>query len=325
MLYAKNRCHFFAACSGAAFLAGERIAVLLTLRQIEVFRAVMRARTIVGAARDLGIAQPTVTKTVRRIEDICAFALFDRHSGRLTPTAEAHRLLGEVDIAFDQLEGALARALRLARADTGSLRLGASPSIGRVLIPRAAASLREHLGLSLHLDILSVSQVMEYLLSAQGEGAVTLFPILHAGIRSISVGTGKAVAVCPRDWPLASAARLSPSALAGVPIIVFEPQSVHGQVVDAVLRDGGVVPERTHVARFAETAIALAEAGLGLAIVDRFSALAANRDAVALLPLDHPAQYEVFLHRNVERARSRLVQHFEAALRAEISRIGADL
>ena len=300
--------------------------MLLTLRQIEVFRAVMRARTIVGAARDLGIAQPTVTKMVRRIEDICAFALFDRRGGRLTPTAEAHRLLGEVDIAFDQLEGALARALRLARADTGSLRLGASPSIGRVLIPRAAASLlKDHPGLSLHLDILSVSQVMEYLLSAQGEGAVTLFPILHAGIRSISVGTGKAVAVCPRDWPLASAKRLSPSALAGIPIIVFEPQSVHGQVVDAVLRDGGVVPERTHVARFAETAIALAEAGLGLAIVDRFSALAANRDAVALLPLDHPAQYEVFLHRNVERARSRLIQHFETALRAEISKVGADL
>jgi DNA-binding transcriptional LysR family regulator len=295
----------------------------LTLRQIEVFRALMRCRTVVGAARDLRIAQPTVTKTIRRIEDSCALALFNRHRGRLIPTAEAHRLLGEVDIAFDQLEGALARALKLARADTGSLRLGASPSIGRVLIPRAAARLlKDHPGLSLHLDILSVSQVMDYLLSGQGEGAVTLFPILHAGIRSTPVGGGSAVAVCPRDWPLASVGRLAPSALAGVPLIVFEPQSVHGLVVDAVLRDGGVVPERTHVARFAETGIALAEAGLGLAIVDCFSALAADRSAVALLPLDHPARYEVFLHRHVERARSRLVQRFEGVLRAETARVG---
>lgn len=300
--------------------------MLLTLRQIEVFRAVMRARSMIGAARELGIAQPTVTKTVRRIEDVCAFALFDRHAGRLTPTAEAHRLLGEVDLAFDQLEGALARALRLARADTGSLRLGASPSVGRVLIPRAGAALLEqHPGLSLHLDILSVSQVMDYLLSGQGESAVTLFPILHAGIRSVAVGGAPAIAVCPRDWPLAAQPRLAPTALADVPLIVFEPQSVHGQVVDAVLRDGGVVPNRTHVARFAETAIGLAEAGLGLAIVDRFSALAADRNRVALLPLDHPAGYEVFLHRHVERARSHLLQHFEIALRAEIAAVGSDL
>lgn len=297
--------------------------MLLTLRQIEVFRAVMRARSIVGAARELGIAQPTATKTVRRIEDICAFALFDRHGGRLTPTAEAHRLLGEVDVAFDQLEAAIARALRLARADTGSFRFGGSPSVGRVLVPRAAARLlTRHPGISLHLDILSVSQVMDYLLSGQGESAVTLFPILHAGVRSVCVGSAPAVAICPRHWPLAEQTTITPAALAGQSLVVFEPQSIHGRIVDAVLRDGGVTPGRTHVARFAESAIGLAEAGLGLAIVDRFSALAADHTRVAVLPLDHPASYSVFLHRQVERAQGLLTRHFEIALRAEIADVG---
>jgi hypothetical protein len=48
---------------------------MLTLRQIEVFRAVMRAQTLVGAASELKIAQPTVTKTIRRIEDLPPFDL----------------------------------------------------------------------------------------------------------------------------------------------------------------------------------------------------------------------------------------------------------
>ncbi|CAN5149562.1 LysR family transcriptional regulator [soil metagenome] len=294
--------------------------MLLTLRQIEIFRAVMRAGTLVGAARELGIAQPTVTKSVRRIEDICAFALFDRQGGRLTPTAEAHRLLGEVDLAFDQLEAAMARALRLARADTGSFRFGGSPSVGRVLIPRAAARLlARHPGVSLHLDILSVSQVMDYLLSGQGESAVTLFPILHAGIRSVCVGGAPAVAICPRQWDLAAQPAIAPAELAGRPLVVFEPQSVHGRIVDAVLREGGVTPGPTHVARFAESAIGLAEAGLGLAIVDGFSALAADRTRVAILPLDHTASYSVYLHRPVERAQGVLTRQFEIALRAEIT------
>ena len=141
----------------------------LTLRQIEVFRALMRCRTVVGAAKELRIAQPTVTKTIRRIEDVCALALFDRHRGRLVPTAEAHRLLGEVDLAFEQLEGALARALRFARADGGSLGSALRRASGASWSRCAAADLlQEHPGLSLHIDILSVSQVMEYLLSGTG-------------------------------------------------------------------------------------------------------------------------------------------------------------
>lgn len=298
----------------------------LTLRQIEVFRALMRCRTVVGAAKELRIAQPTVTKTIRRIEDICAFALFDRHGGRLVPTADAHRLLGEVDLAFEQLEGALARALRISRADGGSLRLGASPSVGRVLVPLAAADLlREHPGLSLHLDVLSVSQVMDYLLSGQGECAITLFPILHAGIRSIFIAKAAVVAVAPHEWLPKSTDPVPASVLEGRPLIVFEPQSVHGRAVDAVLRAGGIRPMRTHVTRFAETAIGFAEAGIGVAIVDAYSALSADRAKVAVRRLDHPPPYEVYLHRQVERARSRLIQRFEAALRAQAVRLGGEL
>lgn len=298
----------------------------LTLRQIEVLRALMRCRTVVGAAKELRIAQPTVTKTIRRIEDVCALALFDRHGGRLVPTAEAHRLLGEVDLAFEQLEGALARAFRITRADGGSLRLGASPSVGRVLVPLAVADLlKEHPGLSLHVDILSVSQVMDYLLSAQGECAVTLFPILHAGVRSVPVAKAPVMAIAPPGWLPAGDDVLSPAALAGHPIIVFEPQSVHGLAVDAVLRAGGVTPTRTHVARFAETAIGLAEAGVGIAIVDAFSALAADRTRVAVHRLDHPPPYEVYLHRQIERARSRLIQRFETGLRLQAEALGAEL
>jgi DNA-binding transcriptional LysR family regulator len=288
----------------------------LTLRQIEVFRAMMRCRIVVGAARELRIAQPTVTKTIRRIEDVCGLGLFDRNRGRLVPTAEAHRLLAEVDLAFEQMEGAIARALRLARAEGGSLRLGASPSVGRVLVPMAAADLLAEVpGLSLHIDILSVSQVMNYLLSGAGECAVTLFPILHAGVRSVPVAKAPVVAVSPPGWLPDGEGALAPSYLAGRPIIVFEPHSVHGLAVDAVLRAGGVTPTRTHVARFAETAIGLAEAGIGIAVVDAFSALAADRTRVAVRPLDHPPPYELHLHRPIERARSRLIQRLEALLR----------
>ena len=40
---------------------------MLTFRQIEVFKAVMAAGSLAGAARELRIAQPTVTRKSRRL------------------------------------------------------------------------------------------------------------------------------------------------------------------------------------------------------------------------------------------------------------------
>ena len=293
---------------------------MLTLRQIEVFRAVMRAQTLVGAASELKIAQPTVTKTIRRIEDLLRIQLFDRAGGRLIPSAEARRILEEVDRAFEQLETAIDRAARIARSDEGLFRFGASPSLGRVLVPRAIGALvRKRPGLSIHFDVLSVAQVLDYLVSGPGEGAVTLFPITHGIIQSTLVGTGRMVALVPPGSLPAGAERLRPEDLTGATLVVFEPQSVHGQMLSRFLNTGSVTPRKTHVVRFAETAIGLAEAGVGIAVVDEFSAASVDRSSVRVLPTTFDGMFQVYLHRNVERVQSRFMQLLAAALRDELS------
>src|SRR3712207_415601 len=257
---------------------------MLTLRQIEVFRAVMRAQTLVGAASELKIAQPTVTKTIRRIEDLLRIQLFDRAGGRLIPSAEARRILEEVDRAFEQLETAIERAARIARSDEGLFRFGASPSLGRVLVPRAIGTLiRRRPGVSVHFDVLSVAQVLDYLISGPGEGAVTLFPITHGIVQSTLVGTGRMVALVPPGCLPSGAERLRPEDLDGATLVVFEPQSVHGQMLSRFLNTGSVMPRKTHVVRFAETAIGLADTACALPIFVQSTLVGAGR-MVALVP-----------------------------------------
>lgn len=297
---------------------------MLTLRQIEVFRAVMRSQTLVGAASQLKIAQPTVTKTIRRVEDVLGVQLFDRGGGKLAPTVEARRILEEVDRAFEQLEGTIGRAARIARREEGLFRFGASPSVGRVLVPRAIGSLvRGRPGLLVHFDVLSVAQVLDYLVSGPGEGAVTFYPITHGVVRSTAVGTGRLVGLVPAGHPAACAGHLRPESLADTTVIVFEPGSVHGRMLDRFLGAAAVTPGKTHVVRFAETAIGLAEAGVGIAVVDEFSAAAADRSRVRVLPTAFDGAFEVYLHRNVERVQSRFMPLLDAALRREVEAFGA--
>lgn len=302
---------------GLPILCPEAIEwLMLTFRQIEVFTAVMRAGSLIGAARDLRISQPTVTRMVLRIEDQLGLTLFDRVKGRILPTPEAARFLSEVDRAFEQMRGAIDRAAVASRSGQTLFRLGASPSLGRGLAPECLARLAadDH-RLSIRLDVLSVSQVLSYLTDQSGDAALTLYPILHHDVRSVAVGTGRPLLVVPRGEAWDAVAGLRDLAALEIDWLIFEPRSVHGEMLGGVLSDAGMHPSRSHLVRFAESAIALSEAGLGATIVDEFSARAANPNRVRLLELATERRFDVHYHRSLGQGLGGGAERFEALLR----------
>ena len=61
----------------------------LTIRQVEVIRAVMMAGTIQGAAELLNVSAPGVSRLVKYSEESLGIRLFDRKGGLFVPAAEA--------------------------------------------------------------------------------------------------------------------------------------------------------------------------------------------------------------------------------------------
>ncbi|EPN17167.1 DNA-binding transcriptional regulator LysR, partial [Pseudomonas syringae pv. actinidiae ICMP 18804] len=72
----------------------------VTLRHIEVFRAVMTSGSVTEAANMLNTSQPTVSRELARFELLTQLKLFDRVRGRLRPTAQALSLFEEVQRAY---------------------------------------------------------------------------------------------------------------------------------------------------------------------------------------------------------------------------------
>ena len=72
----------------------------MLLREVEVFRSVMSAGSASKAATLMGVTQPAVSQSIKRLEQAAGFALFHRLRGRLHPTPEAVALLVEVERAF---------------------------------------------------------------------------------------------------------------------------------------------------------------------------------------------------------------------------------
>src|SRR5579872_7324467 len=77
---------------------------MLTLRQIEVIRAVMLTGTIAGAARLLNVAAPGLSRLMKHTEDSLRVKLFSRRGGRFVPAPEARPIFTQINELHRNLE-----------------------------------------------------------------------------------------------------------------------------------------------------------------------------------------------------------------------------
>lgn len=119
---------------------------------VKVFLAIARTGTLMAAARQTGLSQPTMGRRLKALEASLSLALFQRTSDGFVLTAEGESVLGHAErmeeqaLAFQrELEG---REQRL----EGALRVSSSDWFGvYVLSPMLAGFIRQHPGVSVEL------------------------------------------------------------------------------------------------------------------------------------------------------------------------------
>ena len=114
----------------------------MTLRHLKIFVTVCEEGSITKAAQKLFISQPTVSFAVSELEKHYGIKLFDRLSKRLYLTDAGTKLLPyaqHILLMFDEMEAG-AQNLN----NSGTLRIGASVTIGNCLIPGLLKSFTEN-------------------------------------------------------------------------------------------------------------------------------------------------------------------------------------
>ena len=69
----------------------------MLVNQLKAFFAVARLGSITGAAKQLGLSQPTVTTQIRALEEQYGVELFHRGGGRLSLSDAGRRLMPQVE------------------------------------------------------------------------------------------------------------------------------------------------------------------------------------------------------------------------------------
>ena len=281
---------------------------MLTLRQLEVFNAVMEAGSVVGAAKILNVTQPVVSRVLRHLEDQTKVKLFERAKGRLQPTHQARSVFNEVSHIFRNIRGLEAAFEKMSVGEDMTFRIGSSPSVAAHVVPKAIIKLRaKYPKLIIKLDVLSVSQISDYLVYGEGELVVGVFPQTHPSITNQRLGTGEIVGVMPSGSRGASESRMEEAELRSMlsgQLIGFEVTTPHGQLISAFLSGEGMAYKPNTVVRFAETACQMVRVGLGSALVDGFTAAGFRSREITVRRLERPPTMGVFAHTRIERGMS---------------------
>jgi DNA-binding transcriptional LysR family regulator len=269
-------------------------ALTLTHRQLAMFRAVMLQGNLSRAADATHSSQPTLSRELARLEQVLGYALFDRISGRLRPTARALALMQEVERSFVGLEHIASRAHELRTLTSGRLQLACLPALAHALLPQALARFQQALPEAQVSVVPLESPWLEQALSEQrfdlglseatsAPTGVTLLPLLQAN----------EVAVLPAGNSLCCKARLAPADFADARFVSLAEGDTYRQAIDAMFAKARVVRHMVLETQSAVAVCAMVQQGLGVAIVNPLTAAAMAGPSLVVRPLTDAIPFQI--------------------------------
>ena len=291
----------------------------MRLRQIEIFHAVYVNGTISGAARALGISQPSVSKMLRHAEDRVGFPLFNLVRGRLIPTDEAHALFREVGDVFERLASLQRTAGNLRRLGGGHIRLGVVPSIGLGVAPEAIAAFRNaHPNVTFDVQTLHHQDLVQALQARECDFAIAYDPPPHPRLSIEDLGEGELAILFRKGAVPVSSERLSLSALEEGDFIDLSVSGPLGDLFAAAAARQGIGFRASVSVQTFYIAAALVQNGAGITVVDEFTARAWPSADLDFRLVEPPLRFSVSCVFLEERPLSKIARRFIASLRKSL-------
>lgn len=295
---------------------------MLTLRQIEVIRAIMVTGTVGGAARLLNVSSPGISRVMKHAEASVGVKLFSRRSGRYTPTSEANAIFGQINGVYDKVEDLQFVISRIKRGADTELKIGSVPSIANVMVPRAIAELRRTMpNLLIEVDILKIEDAVDYILLGKGELVASSYKFDHALLAFEPLARGRLKCIVPEAHPLARRSRVAAQEIVKYPLIGVDANDPYGRIMAGLFASHALPYEVTIRARFGSTVCALVSHGLGIAIVDEFTLAAEQWPNIRALDIVEPTAFQTYVMHRRDAQLSSNGTRFVKALRSQMEAV----
>lgn len=249
----------------------------MRITEVEAFRALMSAGSAGRAARLLGVTQPAVSQSIKRLEAEAGFALFQRLRGRLHPTPEAKALLLEVERMFVGLSAIEHRLKSLKEFGVNRLQLACYPAFALGFMPRALSRLKAATTAApwpqVSLQVLSSREVRDRVVDGLADFGLLADEISMEGLEHSIFARFPGVVIMKKGHPLARHKQVRPEQLAELPFLALNPEDASRRRLEAMLAEHNVRLSVAVQTPYAASVCEMALLGLGVGVVNPVTAL----------------------------------------------------
>ena len=194
----------------------------MDIRTMQYYLAVVREGTISAAAQTLHVAQPSLSRQMKELEEELGAALFMRGNRKITLTEEGMVLRKRAEEMVRLMQMTEDEISQVKNHVSGSVRIGAGESWSFHYLSRTAANLaEEHPDIRFHITSGDTQDLMDQLNNGLIDFAVIFTDVDHMLYQSIKLPAEDSFGLLmPKDCPLAEKEALRLSDLKGLPVIV---------------------------------------------------------------------------------------------------------
>lgn len=195
----------------------------LSLHRIETFTEVVEQQSFSAAAKRLGLTQPAVSTQIRELEKRLGVQLITRVGRRSVPTTAGAEFLKHAQNITGAVFAALDGMAHYSERSAEKLRFGMDPSTGFLMLPLFWRALHNRLpDLDIQVHSWNTAGIIQGLCDRQLDIGIVNLPPAGTALDVRSVMQDEMLLIAPGgDTSLPP--KLTPSALAALPLLAYEP------------------------------------------------------------------------------------------------------
>lgn len=258
----------------------------MDLQSLRYFQAVARREHLSRAAAELRVAQPSLSRTIARLETELGVPLFDRPGRRLKLNRFGAAFLTRIDRALREIDDA-----RDEVADAAGLAHGrVAVAVETLLtITGLISTFKEaNPGVDITLYQSTPDRMAEQLRTGEVDLCLASQPVAGDPLRTAELLREEVLLAVPADHRLAGQERTGLAVLGDEPFISTRHGHWQRGLLEHLFSQVGLTPKIVCESDEPAATAFLIGAGLGVGLVPAMSRSAAGRTPVALLHLDHP-------------------------------------
>lgn len=194
----------------------------MEIRTLQYYLAVIREGTISAAAQALHVAQPSLSRQMKELEEDLGAPLFVRGNRRIALTEEGMVLKKRAEEMVRLMKMTEDEITQIRNHISGSVRIGAGESWSFHYLARTAAALaQEHPDIRFHITSGDTQDLMDELNKGLIDFAVIFTDIDHTLYQSVELPAEDSFGLLMRkDSPLAAKKEIRLKDLQGIPLLI---------------------------------------------------------------------------------------------------------